>query len=1263
MKKYAVLTVALIICMSGFSQTKSSFKNPQKHSAVKTPGFQFRYISGAAAQKQAFANTSGNFFVATDMQLPVIERNSLHSLRFAGGKLIYCERPNQKAASTVSNRERFYNFHSAARKASKLPDPRRDLQIVSDTIDALGITHIRAQQYLKGIKVYGGESNLHIKGSKEIFTGHILPVDTTLDVVPRINESSVLEAVTADLKTKTTVKSLTGEQKKILQYEKPEIALLIYENRLAYEVKIRPNFIQDWRYFVDAHSGKIIHAYNNTKTNGPATATAIDLNGVLRTINTYQNNGVYQLVNVAETMFNSARNEGVVITYDAKNTSSYNFNYSLITSADNTWNNPTSVSAHWATTLTYRYLKNTFNRNSLNNKGGNMIAFINVADDDGSSMENAYWNGQFVSLGNGGSTFKPLAGALDVIAHEFGHGVISNTANLEYQGQSGAINEAFADFFGSMVDRDDWLIGEDITSTSFSPSGALRNMADPHNGGKYGDPYWQPKTVSEMYTGSQDNGGVHINCGIINYTYYLFATEVTKEKAEQVFYRALTSYLTSRSQFIDLRIAIVQSAKDLYGETSDVVAAAEKAFDTVGIRGEAAVEPDQDYTVNPGEEFLLVYNTDYFDSNTLYTASITEGTNFRALSRTVMKSKPSVTDDGSYAIFVPSDSKIKIIDLQSSTPQESFISDEAFFDNVAISKDGNRLAAISTQIDTAIYVYDFIKAQWAKFRLYNPTTTDNGLSAGGVLYADALEFDHTGEYLMYDAYNEMKSTIDGSEISYWDIGFIKVWNNTDSTFADGNIRKLFSLLPENVSVGNPAFSKNSSNIIAFDYIDDSKSEYSILGADIVTGKISVIFENATVGYPSFSKNDDKIAFTALDNMNAEVVGIQNLADDKISPNGSAYLYVNEAKWPVFYSNGNRVLGMAPTANFTADIVSGTAPLTVKFLDASVNEPVAWQWTFEGGNPATSAVQHPVVLYQAEGTYSVTLKCSNAYGNDSITKTGYITIRNQGNEPVAGSVLITQVYGGGGNSGSPYKADFVDFFNTTDADVNISGWCLYYFDAAANVSTQKYEFPANTIIGTNKYFGLKGAEGTGTQPPWELVFDAVSTLDLSETTGKLVLLKRNKDFSLSATPEIGQIVNDPDFIDYVPFGMYATPVWGSAMSANISGFSSARRKIANGKNQNTQNTGNDFEIVTPVPRNANTTVGIKSSNVDSYNVYVYDNRLYVKGMQQDERVRIFTLTGNEVFNATVSTETISLDLLPVGVYIVKAGSETFRIILQ
>lgn len=76
--------------------------------------------------------------------------------------------------------------------------------------------------------------------------------------------------------------------------------------------------------------------------------------------------------------------------------------------------------------------------------------------------------------GNGAQSFMPLARGLDVAGHEMSHGVIESTANLDYEGESGAINESFADVFGVLIDRDDWEVGEDVVRLSEFPSGALR---------------------------------------------------------------------------------------------------------------------------------------------------------------------------------------------------------------------------------------------------------------------------------------------------------------------------------------------------------------------------------------------------------------------------------------------------------------------------------------------------------------------------------------------------------------------------------------------------------------------------------------------------------------------------------------------------------------------------------------------------------------------------------------------------------------------
>ncbi|CAG0908569.1 unnamed protein product, partial [Darwinula stevensoni] len=150
--------------------------------------------------------------------------------------------------------------------------------------------------------------------------------------------------------------------------------------------------------------------------------------------------------------------DGVIWTIDAFNTSpeKSNFKYDHVTSTNNSWSSKTAVSSHYNGGQAFEYFRNVHGRKSINGQGGNIISFVNVADDDGSSMGNAFWNGQAMFYGNGDGAFQPLARGLDVAGHEMSHGVIQSTANLEYQGESGALNESFADVFGVLIDRDDW---------------------------------------------------------------------------------------------------------------------------------------------------------------------------------------------------------------------------------------------------------------------------------------------------------------------------------------------------------------------------------------------------------------------------------------------------------------------------------------------------------------------------------------------------------------------------------------------------------------------------------------------------------------------------------------------------------------------------------------------------------------------------------------------------------------------------------------
>lgn len=841
----------------------------------------------------------------------------------ANGRLIFVEGrlPSSAKSSgqTVSDQEQSIEYLTALKKILEISDPDSEFEIIKSDYDELGMQHIKLAQKFMGIPVYGGEIYLHKRnGSIELFNGNSFPTPELNSVVPVISGLYASETALSDLKSHTSFRELLPAEKKFLKYSEPESDLLVYHKdgfpksaRLTWHITIRPNLVERWEYFIDAKTGEILHFYNNTQSDGDVTATGLDLNGVSRSFHAYLQAGTYYLADFSRPMYDTQTGSGMIATYDANNTSTgADFAASLVTSTSlNSWP-AMAVSAQYIATVTYEYYKNTHGWNSINNKGCDIPLIINVANEDGSSMENAFWNGTAAFFGNGGSTFKPLLGGLDVGAHELGHAVVGNSANLEYQGQSGALNESFADISGSMLDREDWKIGEDVvrsTATDF-PTGALRDMSNPHNGGTgINSPSWQPAHLNEIYTGQEDNGGVHINSGIPNYAYYLFAMQVSREKAEKVFYRALFNYLTRSSQFIDLRLTVIQSAKDLYGSSSPEVTAAMSAFDQVGITDGSATNVENQLPVNPGTDFLLLVNTDPADPHSLY-QSTTTASQFTPISQTVVNSRPSVMDDGSSAVFIAGDKTMHAINLSPSY-DEFEIQNETIWGNAAISKDGEKIAAVTTEQDSAIWVYSYQKQEWAYFHLYNPGT-QTGIKTDNVLYADALEWTFDGEYIMYDAYNQFNNN-SGQPTDYWDVSFIKVWDNSTGDWADGSIFKMFTNLPENVSIGNPSFAKNSPYIAAFDYVDNSGivSDITILSVNLETGDVGAVYNNGDIlGYPNYSKTDDKIIFNSTTGID-EVVGQISMQQDKINPTGEATLLVQDAKWGVWYSTGFRTVDL------------------------------------------------------------------------------------------------------------------------------------------------------------------------------------------------------------------------------------------------------------------------------------------------------------------------------------------------------------------
>ena len=135
-------------------------------------------------------------------------------------------------------------------------------------------------------------------------------------------------------------------------------------------------------------------------------------------------------------------------------------------------------------------------------------------------------------------------------------------------------------------------------------------------------------------------------------------------------------------------------------------------------------------------------------------------------------------------------------------------------------------------------IYNIPSNSSVKFHIYAPTFSQ-GITSNGPIYAGSTDWDPTGQYLIYDEYNQL-STNDSTQVNYWDIGLMQVWDNTANTWKDsGLVSKLINSLPDGVSIGNPVYSKNHANIVAFDYLDTTGA-FNAWGADINTGTTGVI---------------------------------------------------------------------------------------------------------------------------------------------------------------------------------------------------------------------------------------------------------------------------------------------------------------------------------------------------------------------------------------------------------------------------------------
>jgi len=266
-----------------------------------------------------------------------------------------------------------------------------------------------------------------------------------------------------------------------------------------------------------------------------------------------------------------------------------------------------------------------FGRNSIDNNGLKLISTVHY----GNGYDNAFWNGSQMVYGDGDENlpvsqrlFNRFTNSLDVIGHELTHGVTQYEANLTYSNQPGALNEAVSDIFGSLVkqyqrgqtaDQADWIIGEGLFTSNVNGVG-IRSMKAP--GTAYNDPVLgkdpQPAHMKDYVTTSKDNGGVHINSGIVNHAFYLMAVAIggfSWEKTGRIWYKTLTEKLNNNSNFQNAADLTVEAAGELYGINGPEQNAVLNAWSQVGIpvtppvpTPEPTPEPTPDPTPTPTPE-------------------------------------------------------------------------------------------------------------------------------------------------------------------------------------------------------------------------------------------------------------------------------------------------------------------------------------------------------------------------------------------------------------------------------------------------------------------------------------------------------------------------------------------------------------------------------------------------------------------------------------------------------------------------------------
>jgi bacillolysin len=555
--------------------------------------------------------------------------------------------PHQKTISHKGQLTKNQALNTFA-KTYKL-DSNNTFEAFRSSTDRIGVVHERHQQYYKGLKIQFGVAITHTANGIVKSTNGELYSAGNLDITPTLSKLDGFN--TALALTKATSFLWEDEnQARIMEYSKPEGELLIFPNvktgvvHLAYKYDIYATApISRNEIFIDANTGELLyvnpiikHADRllskkdmETSANAIETTVTTMVTGNADTRYSGKRPIETTLIDSDYVLQDLTRGNGIV-TYNCERIEAYQDVH--FTDADNDWSaaefdndfkDNGALDAHWGAEMTYDFWAVNFGRNSYDNEGAPIYSYVHYDVD----YDNAFWNGRAMTYGDG-STFDILT-ALDVCGHEIGHAVCSNTADLAYQNQSGAMNEGYSDIWGACVehygrtktldgpyDEGVWLIGEDIGSGG-SP---LRSMIEPNDEGNpdtYQGLYWTMTGDEGICVpdgevgGVNDHCGVHNNSGVLNHWFYILTegatgtnnatnilerdtydvTGIGMRKAAEIAFLVERDFLTANSTFADARVASIAVASSLYCANDPETIAVTNAWFAVNVGDEYSVQP------------------------------------------------------------------------------------------------------------------------------------------------------------------------------------------------------------------------------------------------------------------------------------------------------------------------------------------------------------------------------------------------------------------------------------------------------------------------------------------------------------------------------------------------------------------------------------------------------------------------------------------------------------------------------------------------